>query len=173
MTSDAASRHVVITGPMGVGKSTTARAVAEALGRPTRDSDLDLERTFGSTGADIAATDGVAHLHRLEAAVLIGQLAQTEPLVISAAASVVTDAACRQALARRAFTVVLIAPPERLVERARSGAHRRPISAEDYGRQLIERGPLLDQVADVTIDATQPADQVAALALDAFRALPA
>ncbi len=36
-------RHVVITGSMGVGKSTTAQAVVAVTGLAWRDSDADLE----------------------------------------------------------------------------------------------------------------------------------
>ena len=58
--------HVVVTGLMGVGKSTVADAVAAALGRRHRDSDDDLHRLFTQTGAQLAADHGVEELHRLE-----------------------------------------------------------------------------------------------------------
>ena len=63
-------RHIVIMGLMGSGKTSVASALAERLGRPLRDSDVDLEVQWQRTGRTIAAEDGIAHLHELEAASL-------------------------------------------------------------------------------------------------------
>ena len=160
-------RHVVVTGLMGVGKTTTADALGAALGRPVRDSDRDIETTFGRTGARIAEAYGVDELHRLEAAMLLGALASPTPLVIAAAGWVIEDQWCREALVRRARTIVLAAPTTELVRRAASGRHRRPVSAADFDAQLAVRGPWFDEVAVATIDTTLPHDEVIAAALTA------
>lgn len=156
---------VVITGPMGAGKSTVATAVAEALGIPHRDSDHDLEALTGKPGVELAAAHSVAELHRLEASVLLGALADDRPTVVSAAASVVEDAWCRTALAARATTVVLTAPVDELIRRAATGAHRRPMAADELTALMARRQPLFDAVADLTVDAREPADDVAAAIL--------
>ena len=76
---------------MGVGKSTTADALGTRLDMPVRDSDRDLERLFGATGAEIAAEHGIDRLHELESAVLIGTLGDTRPTIVAAAGWVVED----------------------------------------------------------------------------------
>lgn len=153
--------HLVVLGPMGVGKSTTAQAVAAALGRSHRDSDQDLQQLFGRSGRDIAKEHGVDELHRLETAVLLGALAATEPLVISAAAFVVEDEACQIALSRCARVVVLHAPPEALLARMPAGDHRRTMSSIEVETLAERRAPLFAQVADLSIDATLATDVIA------------
>jgi shikimate kinase len=154
--------HLVITGLMGVGKSTVATAVSRALGRAVRDSDVDIETLFGRTGRAIAADEGVDELHRLESAVLLGALASDQPLVISAAAWVVEDVRCREALARRARVVVLKAPTDEVLRRIAAGDHRRAMDRRELEALAVRRRPLFDLVADTTVDAVGPVEDVAA-----------
>lgn len=156
MTGPAGRPHVAIAGMMGAGKSTVAEALAAALDRPHRDSDRDLERRTGRSGARIASELGVEDLHRLEAAVLLCALSDDRPSVISAAGSVVEDATCRAALAQRAVVVVLEASVELLQSRVRWGSHRRPMPREEIENLLDRRSPLLTEIADLTLDADQP-----------------
>ena len=145
--------HVVVTGMMGVGKSTTATALAERLGRLYRDSDTDIETLFGRPGREIAAEDGVDGLHRIETGVLLGALAHPDPLVISAAASVIEDPVAVDALARRATVVVLELPVEGLMERAATGDHRRPMTRAEWDRLQTRRAPFFERVADLVLTA--------------------
>ncbi|MEM7340853.1 MAG: shikimate kinase [Actinomycetota bacterium] len=163
---NAARPHVVITGPMGVGKSTVAARLAAALGWPERDSDRDIERVFGVSGAVLAAEADVAQLHALEAAVLLGALAAPGPLVISAAASVVDNPWCRRAIPRRSRLVVLDAPVDVVLSRIPAGRHRRSIDAEDLEALIDRRRPHLDDLADLTVDATATIDAVVSEVLE-------
>lgn len=110
------ARHVVVLGPMAVGKTTVARALAARLGRPWRDSDADLAAARGITGRQLAQAEGVDALHRWEADHLLAALADPVPSVVAAAASVVDDPRCRAALGP-ADVVVLSAPPAVLARR--------------------------------------------------------
>jgi shikimate kinase len=58
--------HIVVTGAMGVGKTTVGRLLAAELGLPFLDSDDYLEMEVGDSGAVIAAQEGVAGLHEVE-----------------------------------------------------------------------------------------------------------
>ncbi len=160
---------VVITGPMGVGKSTVATAVADTLGVPHRDSDRDLELLTGRPGVQLAAEHGVEELHRLEAAVLLGAVADDRPTVVSAAASVVESPWCRSAMATRATVIVLRAPVDELLRRSATGDHRRPMLAEELEALLARRAPLFDEVADLTVDAARPAAEVATAVVEHLR----
>jgi shikimate kinase len=154
--------HVVLVGPMGVGKTTVGAGLAARLGRRLRDSDADLQASRHIRGRELAARDGVDALHRWEARHLLDALAAPEPAVIAAAASVVDDPHCRRALAAP-FVVWLRAPARALAARMSPSDHRRPLAAPgttgDAGRALAalegleaERAPRFAAVADLAVD---------------------
>ncbi|MBO3749391.1 AAA family ATPase [Streptosporangiaceae bacterium NEAU-GS5] len=147
---------VVVMGLMGAGKSSVARLVAGALGRPMRDSDEDLQARYGKTAAQINADEGADELHAREAQVLFDALNEGD-VVVAAAASTVEDPVVRAAL-EPAYVVYLDAPPEVLAERMKSGAHR-PHFQPDLVRMLTEqrtrRLPYFTQVADLVVDSSK------------------
>ena len=57
---------VVIVGPPGAGKTTIGSLLSQQLGSPFRDTDTDVERTTGSTIADLFIDQGEAHFRALE-----------------------------------------------------------------------------------------------------------
>ncbi|WP_432925455.1 shikimate kinase [Microbispora sp. CA-135349] len=159
---------IVVMGLMGAGKSTVARLLADALGRPMRDSDADLEAKYGTTAAAMAADVGADELHAREALVLRDALAARPSPVIAAAASTVEDPETRRALAP-AFVVFLDGPPEVLAERMKSSPHR-PHFKPDLIRMLTEqrdlRLPGFREVADLVADpSTQWPEEIAATVL--------
>jgi shikimate kinase/catechol 2,3-dioxygenase-like lactoylglutathione lyase family enzyme len=171
----AAARHLVVVGPMAVGKTTVATALAGRLGRPLRDSDDDLAAERGTTGRDLAAAEGVAALHRWEADHLLGALAGPTPAVVAPAASTVDDPACRAALEPH-VVVVLTAPAEVLAARMAPDDGRRSLGPDTEAAvaDLDERrAAAFRAVADVEIDTgtRTPAETVDAVA-DALAALP-
>lgn len=138
---------------MGVGKTTVGSLVARRLDRPLRDSDTDL-RTSHRNARELAVRQGVAALHRLEADLLLDALASPTPLVIAAAASVVEDPRCVDAL-RAPFVVWLWAPAELLVPRLGAGDHRRDLGPDPAAAlaELAERRAAGYQaVADTRLD---------------------
>lgn len=155
-----ASTHVVVLGAMGVGKTTTGEALAAELEWRYVDSDVDLERLTGVSGADFAAEHGVPALHELEAAVLLGALSSGEPSVISAAASTVENRLVRELLPLRAVVVRLVLSPSATLERQAQGAHRRPMSEEELVRLAERREPFFSMLEDVRLDAGSSTDEL-------------
>lgn len=140
--------HIVIVGPMGSGKTTLGRGVAEALGWSFFDSDQSIVARTGRKGREIAVAEGVHELHRLEREVFFEALAAARPSVVAAAASVIDDPAVRQAL-DATFCVRVTADPEILAQRSSQGSHRRTVSNSEH---LEHRTALFEQVADLVVD---------------------
>jgi len=158
--------HIVLVGLMGSGKTTVGARLAAALGMPLRDSDADIERDTGMTGRQHAARDGIDALHALETRHLLDSLEQPDASVISAAASTLDDPANRSALRDpRHLVVWLDASPAALAARLRQDDHRPAIGpdmAEVLERQAVQRSPTLREVADLTLDATKPPEELVA-----------
>jgi shikimate kinase len=140
--------HIVILGPMGSGKTTLARGLAGSLGRQVFDSDKSIEERTGRIGREIAENDGVDLLHRLEADVLLDVLANPDPAVVAAAASVIEDPVVREALAD-AYCVWVTADPDILAERSARGSHRRAVARHE---NLGHRDLLFEEAADLVVD---------------------
>jgi shikimate kinase len=151
----AVATHVVLVGLMGTGKTTTGRRLAAALRCRFVDNDEGLTARTGISAADLAASEGLDELHRIEADLLLEALAGPEPIVIAAAASVIDDQRCRSALDAPTVRVVwLRAPPAVAVDRASRSAHR-PLGDDAAGllaRQERERHRRFEQIADLIVD---------------------
>lgn len=161
--------HVVLVGPMAVGKSTVARRLGDRLGWPVRDSDDDLQAERGFTGRELAATAGVDALHRWECSHLGRSVVMAGPSVVAAAASVVDDPLCREGLADQ-FVVWLRAPASVRAARMTSSGHRRSLGPDPVGALDTldaERTELYQAVADLALDTGEAdPDEIAATIVD-------
>ncbi|HUG31416.1 MAG TPA: shikimate kinase [Acidimicrobiia bacterium] len=144
-------QHIVVIGPMGVGKTTIGGLLADALVRPFLDSDEVLEDRLGADGAAIAELEGVERLHDLELEVFLQMSRHETPSVIAPAASVVDQPSGREILAQ-SFTIRLTAPDEVLAVRNEQLGHRRPVDAEEREALRRRRDPYLDRLVDLSFD---------------------
>lgn len=144
-------RHIVITGAMGVGKTTIGRLLAEELDLPFLDSDERLEVREGENGAEIAIRHGVARLHELELDIFLDMCRGSERSVIAPASSVVDHREGRTAMVEN-LTIWLRATDRIVTLRQGSGDHRRPISAEERAALRARRRPHLQAVSELEIE---------------------
>jgi shikimate kinase len=154
--------HWVLVGLMGSGKSTVGRALADRTGRALIDNDQQLLATTGQTARQLADTLGSDALHDLERAALVAALDHPDPAIITAAASVVEDAAVRELLGRRALVAWLDVDPA--VSAQRVGAQRHRPLGDDAARvlhaQAKDRAALFAEVADVVVMADRGVDEL-------------
>ena len=153
--AEQAGGHLVLVGPMGAGKTTVGRALAERLGRGFVDVDAEVEVRTGRTVAQLFAAEGEPAFRAIEAEALADVLAAPEATVVATGGGAVLCAASREALAGHA-TVWLRADPEVLAARVVGGGDRPLLAGGDaeaaLARIVAEREPLYHDVAGIVVD---------------------
>lgn len=148
--------NLYFVGPMGSGKTTVGRLVAERLGRPFADTDALIIERAGCSIPEIFARDGEEGFRRLEAAVL-----RELPggLVVATGGGLVLRPENRDHLKATGCTVWLRVPAEELYRRLAQGegVKRRPLlQGEDPLGKLraiaTAREPLYRQAADIIVE---------------------
>jgi len=149
------SGNVFLVGPMGVGKTTIGRVLAEQLGLEFFDSDKEIEI---STGADIPwifDVEGESGF-RVRESKMIDQLSLKQNIVLATGGGVVGEQQNCEWLKSRGTVVYLRAPISQQVERT-SRDKNRPLlktpNPEQKIRELMEiREPLYQGVSDIEVD---------------------
>jgi shikimate kinase len=147
-------QNIFLVGPMGAGKSTIGRQLAEALGYEFLDSDQEIQRRTGVDIPTIFEYEGEEGFRKRERQV-IEDLAQREGVVLATGGGVVLRADNRQQLAARGFVIYLHCSPEQQYART-SRDRNRPLLATDDPLQRLrdlmsEREPIYRQVADMVV----------------------
>jgi shikimate kinase len=128
--------------------------LAERCGWRYVDNDEDVRTLTAQEPTEVISAGGEAELHAAEAAAFLRALEDPRPVVIAAAAAVVLDVTCAEAIDRQAFVVYLRARPETLRRRIGTGAGRRRdatdlawLEARDRERDAVYRS-----LATLTLD---------------------
>jgi shikimate kinase len=150
-----ASRHVVLIGMMGAGKTTVGSRLARVLDRRFIDSDVQVEQRTARTVREIFETDGEPAYRAMESEVLAEALYAEEPAVIAAAGGTILDEGNRRRMRECGTVVFLDARPSDLVGRV-GGQDHRPLLRDDPAgvlRQMDEhRRPLYEKTAHHVVD---------------------
>jgi len=149
-------QNILLIGMPGAGKTTTGRALAQALNRPFVDLDAELERRAGRTIPAFFAAQGEAAFRRMETT-LLTEYGSGSGRVIAAGGGVVTQPENRFYLRQNSHVVYL-----RRTDIDALPVDGRPLSQQRTPQVLAaERLPLYETWSDVTVDACGVAQTVA------------
>ena len=148
---------VFMVGPMGSGKSTVGRHLAQLLGYDFIDSDAEIEARAGADIPWIFDVEGEAGFRRRETAVLL-DLGTLQHVVIATGGGAILAEHNRQVMADSGVVVFLNVSVAQQLKRIGSGEGRPLLQKGDREvtlKQLMEeREPLYSSMADVTISAS-------------------
>ncbi|WP_028081134.1 shikimate kinase AroK [Solimonas soli] len=150
------ARNIFLIGPMGAGKTTIGRRLAERRGLAFVDSDHEIEARTGVDIPYIFEKEGEAGFRKRESQA-IAELTQRSGIVLSTGGGAVLDAGNRQLLASRGFVVYLHAGVEQQLQRT-ARADNRPLLRAAADRRAVlaslfeMRDPLYREIADLVLD---------------------
>ncbi len=146
--------NLFLVGPMGAGKTTIGRQLAEALEMEFFDSDHEIEARSGATIPWIFDVEGEEGFRKRERT-MIDELSQRQNIVMATGGGAVLSEANRQCLKSRGTVIYLSASIEQLLRRTQRDRNRPLLQTEDPRAKLEElmqiRDPLYREVADVII----------------------
>lgn len=146
--------NLIFIGPMGAGKTTVGRHVAELLGMPFHDLDHEIEAHTGAAISLVFDLEGEAGFRKREAATL-AELAAGSGIVLSTGGGAVLNEANRRVLRERGFVIWLDATIEAQLARLARDRQRPLLNAPDRRARLehlaSERNPLYAEIADLRI----------------------
>jgi shikimate kinase len=161
---------IVLVGPMGSGKSTVGRLLAERLGVGYRDTDADIVAAQGREISDLFVDEGEPYFRELERAAVRAAVAEHEG-VLSLGGGAILDGSTRELLA--GLQVVFLSMDVEEAVRRVGLNQARPLLAVNPRRQWRElmeaRRPLYTEVARLVVatDERTP-EEVAQAVLDAL-----
>ena len=148
------SPNLVLVGPMGAGKSTIGRRLADRYRLRFYDLDHEIEVRTGATVRLVFELEGEAGFRKRESQVLAELLEETGVLVATGGGSVLA-AENRRLIAGRGFVVFLGASVAQQLKRLERDRQRPLLAAPDRKSRLealaAERDPLYREVADLVV----------------------
>ena len=147
--------NIFLVGPMGVGKTSIGRKLAEETGLAFFDSDHEIEKRTGANIPLIFDIEGEEGFRKRESAV-IEELSNRDGLVLATGGGAVLDETNRSCLRERGTVIYLHADTDTLFQRTAKDRSR-PLLQTDDPRGRIEelmsqRDPLYRDIAHFVIE---------------------
>ncbi|WWP02134.1 MAG: shikimate kinase AroK [Candidatus Dasytiphilus stammeri] len=147
-------RNIFLIGPMGAGKSTIGRYLAQKLNMDFFDSDQEIEHR---TGADISWVFDVEGEEgfRVREEKIINELTEKQGIVLATGGGSVKSRDSRNRLAARGLVIYLETTIEKQISRTQRDKKRPLLQVDSPAKSLQalaeERNPLYKEIADITI----------------------
>ena len=146
--------NLILVGPMGAGKTTLGRRLAQHFGLEFHDLDHELELHTGASVALIFELEGEAGFRGRERAML-ERLCRVDGQVLATGGGSVLDPENRALMRRSGFVVYLPATPAQQLTRLKRDRQRPLLATPDRAARLQElaevREPLYREVADLVL----------------------
>ncbi|RJS94298.1 shikimate kinase AroK [Salinisphaera sp. Q1T1-3] len=151
----ASNPNIYLVGPMGAGKTTVGRRIAELKGMNFVDSDQEVEKRTGVDISFIFDMEGEDGFRKRERE-MIAELSELPNTVMATGGGAVLEAGTRDLLSARGVVVYLETTLEQQLARTRKSTDRPLLSGSDDLEttltQLMEvRDPLYRSIADVVV----------------------
>lgn len=150
--------NIILVGPMGSGKTTLGRRLAQHLGWSFVDCDEEIERQTGASVNLIFDIEGEPGFRERETRML-KQLSQRSEHVIATGGGAVLSAGNRRLLARQGLVIWLKTSVQQQLRRLQQDRKRPLLQAPDREDRLEKmaaaRNPLYAELADLTFTTSQ------------------
>lgn len=147
-------QSLFLVGPMGAGKTTIGRMLAQAMQLEFIDTDHELQDRTGVDIPTIFEFEGEAGFRKRER-LIIDELTQKHSVVLATGGGAVLDADNRRHLAARGIVIYLHCSPDQQYERTYRDKNRPLLQTEDPLKKLNElmevREPFYQEVADIVV----------------------
>lgn len=162
----AEKRNIFLVGPMGAGKSTIGRELADRLHLDFFDSDQEIERRTGADIAWVFDLEGEAGF-RLREESVIEDLTEKQGIVLATGGGSVISTQVRNRLSARGIVVYLETTIDKQVARTQRDRRRPLLQTEEEPRNVlenlaVERNPLYEEIADVIVQTDDQSAKVVA-----------
>jgi shikimate kinase len=151
----AEKRNIFLVGPMGAGKSTIGRHLADELHLEFFDSDQEIERRSGADITWIFDLEGEDGFRKREENV-INDLTDKQGIVLATGGGSIMTKAVRNRLSARGIVVYLKTTIDKQVARTQRDKRRPLLQKDDPEKVLRElaelRNPLYEEVADYVVE---------------------
>jgi shikimate kinase len=150
----AEKRNIFLVGPMGAGKSTIGRYLAQQLHMEFLDSDTVIEERTGADIAWVFDVEGEDGFRKREESV-INDLTEQQGIVLATGGGSVLSKENRNRLSARGVVVYLETTIEKQLARTNRDK-KRPLLRTDSPREVLEalaneRNALYEEIADITV----------------------
>lgn len=162
----AEKRNIFLVGPMGAGKSTIGRELADRLHLDFFDSDQEIERRTGADIAWVFDLEGEEGF-RLREESVIEDLTEKQGIVLATGGGSVISTQVRNRLSARGIVVYLETTIDKQVARTQRDRRRPLLQTEEEPRNVLEnlaiqRNPLYEEIADVIVQTDNQSAKVVA-----------
>lgn len=159
-------KNVFLIGPMGAGKTTVGKILAQEMGLEFKDSDQEIEERAGADISWIFDLEGEEGFRKREARVLDELTALTGVCVATGGGAILKEEN-RKRLISRGTVIYLETPLEQQIERTSRDKNRPLLNGEDEAADVLtelqqERDPLYRETADFIFRADKRSARVLA-----------